>query len=281
MFRIYLVTISPFLFGVTNTPNWNDILNQNNSRRWFSWTCQLYLGVSKPCVVGQPLVTVDPRCFMQLLGKPRMKSVTELFLGSSCGEGFFKHCFDRPKSPWCQLLKLQKLPTTVVFLVCFHMFSLLLAGMAYKSSHFFLSVATKAMSACPSSEWCQVLSLLAAWWQFRQPDVTGRGLFTVTPCRTRRRFWASWIWLTSILRTSCTSQQWKQARLVTWSFGISTFCNERGLEQPSFLYHVFPASCAILPLHSKITDLWDVPFVSPVSEFGIKIINNLRSHCCS
>ena len=82
-------------------------------------------------------------------------------------------------------------------------------------------------------------------------------------CGTRRRFWASWIWLTSILRTSCTSPQWKQARLVTWSFGISTFCNERGLEQPSFLYHVFPTSCAILPLHSKITDLWDVPFVSP------------------
>lgn len=181
MFWIYLVTISPFLFGVTNTPNWNDILNQNNSRRWFSWTCQLYLGVSKPCVVGQPLVTVDPRCFMQLLGKPRMKSVTELFLGSSCGEGFFKHCFDRPKSPWCQLLKLQRLPTiwlcfSCVF-ICFHCF---LREWYTSLPIFFLSVATKAMSACPSSEWCQVLSLLAAWWQFRQSDVTGRGLFPVT-----------------------------------------------------------------------------------------------------
>ena len=37
------------------------------------------------------------------------------------------------------------------------------------------------MSACPSSEWCQVLSLLAAWWQFRQPDVTGRGYNPLPP----------------------------------------------------------------------------------------------------
>ena len=74
---------------------------------------------------------------------------------------------------------------------------------------------------------------------------------------------------------SCTSQQWKQAKLVTWSFDISTFSVERCqrigaafVSLPRFSYKC----CEFLPLYSKTTYPWDVP-LSRLQSIGLRVWN--------